>query len=68
MPGLFARVRVPVAQQRSAVLVPQAALGFDQQGFYVLVVNENNLVERRGVTTRAQVDDLRVIEDGAQGR
>ena len=43
------------------------ALGFDQQGFYVLVVNENNLVERRGVTLGTQVDDLRVIEDGLKG-
>jgi RND family efflux transporter MFP subunit len=67
LPGLFARVRAPVAQQRSAILTPQAAIGFDQQGFYVLLVNENNLVERRGVTLGAQVDDLRVIEDGLKG-
>jgi RND family efflux transporter MFP subunit len=67
LPGLFARVQIPAGQQRPAVLVPQAALGFDQQGFYVLVVNENNLVERRGVTTGGQVDDLRVIEAGLQG-
>jgi RND family efflux transporter MFP subunit len=67
LPGLFARLRLPLAQQRSAVLAPQAALGFDQQGFYVLVVNATNLVERRGVTTGAQVDDLRIIEAGLQG-
>ncbi len=67
VPGLFARVRVPVAQQRSAILVPQVALAFDQQGFYVLAVNEQNLVERRGVSPGASVDDLRVIEDGLKG-
>jgi RND family efflux transporter MFP subunit len=67
LPGLFARVRVPVAQQRPALLVPQVALGFDQQGFYVLVVNEQNLVERRGVAVGAQVDDLRVVEEGLKG-
>jgi RND family efflux transporter MFP subunit len=67
VPGLFARVRVPLAHQRPALLVSQVAVGFDQQGFYVLVVNENNLVERRGVTVGAPVDDLRVIEEGLKG-
>jgi RND family efflux transporter MFP subunit len=62
--GLYARVRVPVAQQQQAILVPQVAVGFDQQGFYVLVVDDKNLVERRGVTLGTQVDDLRVVEEG----
>src|SRR5262249_4081633 len=43
LPGLYARVRVPL-EQRSALLVPDTALGRDQEGSYVLVVNEKNLV------------------------
>jgi len=66
-PGMFARVRTSVAQRKSALLVPQIAIAFDQQGSYVLVVNEKKLVERRGVTIGAQVDDLRVIEGGLKG-
>src|SRR5262249_14198522 len=39
LPGLYARVRVPL-EQRPAFLVPDAAIGHDQQGDYVFVVNE----------------------------
>jgi RND family efflux transporter MFP subunit len=67
MPGLFARVRVPKGRQRRALLVPQEALGFDLRGSNVMVVNEKNTVERRGVTTGAQVENFRVIEDGLSG-
>jgi hypothetical protein len=43
------------------------AVANDQQGSYVLIVDEKNVVERRGVTTGVSVDDRRVIEGGLQG-
>ncbi len=67
LPGLYARVRVPL-ETRPALLVPEAALGNDQQGPYVLLVNENNTVERRNVKTGPVVDNLRVIEQGLTGQ
>ncbi|MEW6659582.1 MAG: efflux RND transporter periplasmic adaptor subunit [Thermodesulfobacteriota bacterium] len=67
MPGLYARVRVPVGEKKAALVVPMPALGFDQQGPYVLVVNDQNLVERRSVTLGTQVDGFRVIDEGLQG-
>jgi RND family efflux transporter MFP subunit len=64
LPGFFVRVRVPFDKQENALLVPDAALGADQAGRYVLVVNAENVVEQRKVTT-GQVDgELRVIESG----
>ncbi len=45
-------------------LVPDAALGADQGGRYVLVVNAENVVEQRKVTTGQPEGDLRVIESG----
>jgi RND family efflux transporter MFP subunit len=64
LPGYFVRVRVPFDKQESALLVPDSALGADQGGRYLLVVNGDNVVEQRKVTT-GQVDDgLRVIETG----
>jgi RND family efflux transporter MFP subunit len=66
-PGLFARVRIPLSQTRPAILVPQVALGYDQQGPYVLLVNDQNVVERRPVKTGAPVDNLRVVEEGLTG-
>src|SRR5262249_41928253 len=62
LPGLF--VRVPALQKRDALLVPGDALSFDQQGEFLLVVNEHNVVERRGVKTGPQVGELLVITEG----
>ena len=66
LPGLYTRVRVPL-EQRSAMLVPEVAVGHDQQGDYLLVVNDKNLVERRGVTTGPSVESRRVIATGLSG-
>src|SRR5215510_2030480 len=64
--GLYARVRVPM-EQRAAFLVPEVAIGHDQQGSYVFVVNEKNVVERRSVKPGPAVDSLRAIDDGLNG-
>jgi RND family efflux transporter MFP subunit len=64
LPGLFARVRVAALHKREALLVPGDAVSFDQQGEYVLVTDDKNIVERRGVKTGQQMGDKLVIEDG----
>jgi hypothetical protein len=66
MPGLYARVRVPT-KSRTAMLVPATAVGGDQQGSYVLIVNPQNVVERRAVKTGPLEGSLRVIEEGLAG-
>lgn len=66
-PGQFARVRVPVGTQTQAILVPKVAVGFDQIGAYVLIVNEKNTVERRNVKTGFPEDSMYVIADGLTG-
>ena len=67
LPGLYARVRVPV-EKKAAFLVPEVAIGNDQQGSYVFIVNEKNVVERRNVKTGPGVDNLRGIEEGLNGK
>jgi RND family efflux transporter MFP subunit len=64
LPGYYVRVRVPLDQQQGALLVPDVALGSDQAGRYVLVVNSENVVEQRKVRTGPIEGDLRVIENG----
>jgi RND family efflux transporter MFP subunit len=64
LPGYFVRVRVPFDQTENALLVPDVALGSDQAGRYVLVVNAENIVEQRKVTIGPLEGDLRVIESG----
>jgi multidrug efflux pump subunit AcrA (membrane-fusion protein) len=66
-PGLFARVRVPISDSYSALLVSELTLGTDQGQKYVLVVNDQNVVERRFVKPGPLQDDgLRVISSGLQ--
>ena len=64
LPGYFARVRVPFDQDKNALLVPDTALGSDQGGRYLLVVNKDNMVEQRKVQIGAADNGLRVIESG----
>ena len=63
LPGYFVRVRIP-SKPAPALLVPDVALGSDQAGRYVLVVNKDNVVEQRKVEPGQLVGDLRVIESG----
>jgi RND family efflux transporter MFP subunit len=63
LPGYFLRVRIPVGETRS-LLVPDVALGSDQAGRYVLTVNKDNVVERRGVEIGQALGELRVIAAG----
>lgn len=64
LPGFYVRVRVPFDEQANALLVPDVALGADQAGRYVLVVNGEKVVEQRKVQTGPLEGDLRVIEGG----
>ncbi|NLS74556.1 efflux RND transporter periplasmic adaptor subunit [Bradyrhizobium brasilense] len=64
LPGFYVRVRVPFDKQDNALLVPDVAIGSDQTGRYVLVVNAENVVEQRKVTTGPLDEGLRVIESG----
>jgi RND family efflux transporter MFP subunit len=64
LPGYFVRVRVPGPKQDAALLVPDAALGSDQGGRYLLIVNKDNVVEQRKVEIGQLDGELRVIVKG----
>jgi RND family efflux transporter MFP subunit len=65
LPGLFVRIKYPVVgSEKPALLVPEVALGYDQQGSYVLVVDDKKVVQRRSVKLGAKVGDLRVVQAG----
>jgi RND family efflux transporter MFP subunit len=63
-PGLFARVRLPIAKRQNLPLVSERALGADQSGQYLLAVNSENVVEKRNVRLGQLIDGMRVIEEG----
>jgi RND family efflux transporter MFP subunit len=65
LPGFFVRIRVPLdIQSSTAFLVPDTAIGTDQAGQYVLVVNKDNVVEQRKITTGQLYGQLRVVPTG----
>jgi RND family efflux transporter MFP subunit len=64
VPGNFVRVRVGAADEHDSLLVSDAALGTDQGGRYLLVLDKNNVVEQRKVAIGPKVGDLRVVENG----
>jgi multidrug efflux system membrane fusion protein len=64
-PGLFVRVRIPKQLNVDSLLVPDIALGNNQQGRYLLVVDAKNVVEQRQVEVGELVDGaLRIIKSG----
>ncbi|GAB0118904.1 efflux RND transporter periplasmic adaptor subunit [Acidisoma sp. 7E03] len=64
MPGEFVRVQIPLGIDKNALLVPDTAIGADQGGSYLLVLDAQNTVQQRAVTTGSEVDGLRVVESG----
>ncbi len=61
-PGMFVRVRLPIGQAHQAVLMIDRAIQSDQGLKYVYVVDAQNKVQYRRVTTGAlQEDGLRVV-------
>jgi RND family efflux transporter MFP subunit len=63
LPGYFVRIRIPLDPQ-NAFLVPDAAVGSDHSGRYLLVVGPDNIVEQRKVEIGPKSADLRVIDSG----
>jgi len=64
LPGYFVRVRIPFGAPQSALLVPEQAIGSDQGGRYVLVVDRDNTVAQRRVAIGPKENDARIIESG----
>jgi RND family efflux transporter MFP subunit len=64
VPGLFVRGRLPLQKRDEALLVSERALGADQTGRYLLVVDADDVVQYRSVEVGALIDGMRVIEKG----
>jgi RND family efflux transporter MFP subunit len=66
VPGMFVRLRVPIGSAKPRILVPERAVGVDQRGEYVLVVNGDNVVEYRPVDLGINSAGMRVVEKGVK--
>ena len=63
-PGMFTVTRLPATAPYRALLIPDASVNTDQDERYVLVVAENNVVERRAVELGTLFGSLRSITKG----
>ncbi len=63
-PGLFARMRIEGGGAESALLVPDEAVGTEQNEHYLLVLDANDTVQQRRVELGWLVGEQRVIEEG----
>lgn len=69
LPGSFARLRILiVGSQKTSLVIPEVAIGYDQLGSYVMVVGDHNIVERRSVKLGPRVDSRRVAQEGLTGK
>jgi len=63
-PGVFTRVRIPLGEPQTLPVIPGRAIGNDQQGDYVLLVDNQNVVSRQTVVRGQKTDDGYAIESG----
>lgn len=66
LPGLFVTLIVESTEKESMAFVPQAAVQENQQGKFVLVVNEQNQVTQRVVILGRRVNAMWVVESGIE--
>src|SRR4051794_9149846 len=64
IPGMFVKVSASIGSPLPRLLVEERAIGTDQRGDYLLVVNDKNVVEYRTVRQGIHIGAMRVIEDG----
>src|ERR1700722_7036271 len=64
LPGEFVHVRVHIADQPNALLVPQVALGSSQLGRFVYIVGKDGKAEQHIVSPGASYGSLVVIDKG----
>lgn len=64
LPGLFAQIRIPVKGPTKQLTLPDTAILYDQIGSYVLIVDENKVVQLKRIQLGSVDDGIRVITQG----
>jgi len=67
VPGLFARIRVPLSARHKAFLISEKAIGTDQAQKYVLAVTPSNTVAYQSVVLGPSINGKRIIRSGLSG-
>jgi multidrug efflux system membrane fusion protein len=64
VPGLFARIRLPMSDKHPAVLLADRAIGTDQARKYVLTLTSSNTVAYQPVELGPVIEGKRIIRSG----
>lgn len=64
VPGLFARVRVPLGDPQPTLLISERAIGTDQSQKFVFTVDAAGAASYRAVRLGGQVEGKRIVRDG----
>ena len=64
VPGLFARIRIPLSELHPVLLVDERAIGTDQANKFVLMLTPTNTVQYQAVELGPLVDGKRIIRSG----
>ena len=64
VPGLFARIRLPLSERHAALLVDEQAIGTDQANKFVLTLTSTNTVQYQAVELGPQVEGKRIVRSG----
>lgn len=64
LPGQYTNLTITSSNSRNAILIPQSAVQEEQQGRFVLVVNDKSIVEKRMVQLGAREDIRWAVESG----
>lgn len=66
-PGLFGRISIPGSNEYEGVLIPDQAVGTDQNRRIVFVVGENNVLTPTVIRPGPRIDGYRVVRTGLKG-
>lgn len=66
-PGMYANVSLGAAEQQEVMLVPERAVGTNQDKKFVFVVNEEDIATYREIKLGAHHQGSRIVESGLNG-
>ena len=64
MPGMFARIRIPLSEEKPSIIIPEAAIKTDQGQKFVYVIDEKSCAQYRPVTLGPTLGQRRIIRKG----
>jgi RND family efflux transporter MFP subunit len=66
VPGLFARIRIPLSERHDALLIDERSIGTDQANKFVLTLTPTNTVQYQAVELGPLFDGKRVVRAGLE--